>query len=301
MGIPRLRVAGETVAVDGSLLMGIVNASLDSFSDGGRYPSLEDRLALAERLIGEGADFVDVGGQSLIRGEPETPAEQEAALVVPIIRWIAEHHPSVWISVDTYKPPVARAAVAAGAHLVNDVSGLLHPEMASICADSGAALVVTHMDSRPKELLDAPVAYDDIVGAAHRFFAATLDRVAGLGLDPEAVVLDPGVDLAKTPAQTIEVLRRVDELTDLGRPLLLALSRKDFVGALLRKRPLGRDAGSLAALALAAAPPGRIFRVHDVAASRDALTVVDGLTGRSAVPADYWLPVELRREPGGRP
>lgn len=296
MGCPTLRVAGSTLELDGSLLMGVVNASPDSFSDGGRYRGFDDQAALATRLIAEGADIVDVGGQSLIRGVPETPADEEAALVVPLVSWMARNHPSTLISVDTYKPSVADAAVAAGAHLVNDVSGLRNPEITSICARSGAALVIAHMGSRPKALLAAPIHYDDIVASVLQFFQEKLRQVEELGVPPEAVVLDPGPDLAKTPAQTVAVLRRVDEFRGLGRPLLLALSRKDFLGAILQKRPLGRDAGTMAAVALAAVTAGNIFRVHDVAAAADVLKVVDALTGRSELPADYWLPMELRRE-----
>ncbi|MDA8286556.1 MAG: dihydropteroate synthase [Actinomycetota bacterium] len=294
---PTLRIAGATVEVRSSLLMGVVNASLDSFSDGGRYRTVEDRVALAGRLVAEGAAIVDVGGQSLIRGEPELAPEAEISLVVPVIEGVARRWPDVWISVDTYKPPVAEAALAAGAHLVNDVSGLRHPEMASVCARAGASLVIAHMDGRPKELLAAPVRYDDIVEAVHRALRAKLDQAVAMGVDPEAIVLDPGPDLAKTPAQTVALLRRVDDLRDLGRPLLLPLSRKDFLGAILQRRPLGRDAGTLAAVALAAVVPGNIFRVHDVGAAADVVAVVDALTGRVELPPDYWLPPELRREP----
>ncbi|MHB1928595.1 MAG: dihydropteroate synthase [Acidimicrobiales bacterium] len=297
MDAPTLRIAGSTVELRSSLLMGVVNASPDSFSDGGRYPTVEDRVALAGRLIAAGAHIVDVGGQSLVRGEPELAPDEEARRVVPVIEGIARRWPEAWISVDTYKPAVAEEALAAGAHLVNDVSGLMHPEMASICARAGAALVVAHMDSRPKQLLAQPIHYDDIVDAVRRSLRAKLDQAVAMGVHPDAVILDPGPDLAKTPAQTIAVLRRVDELRDAGRPLLLPLSRKDFLGAILQRRPLGRDAGTLAAVALAAVAPGNIFRVHDVAAAADVLAVVDALTGRVELPVDYWLAPELRREP----
>ena len=294
---PTLRFAKQNIQVSGSLLMGVVNASVNSFSDAGQYRTLNDRVDLADRLIAEGADIIDVGGQSLVSGEPETPAEDEIALVVPIVSSIADRHPEVLISVDTYKPQVAEAAVEAGAAIVNDVSGLLYPDLARVCAASGSALVISHTRNKPKERLVEAIAYDDVVADVLLFLSEKMDQATNLGVPMDALILDPGPDFAKTPAQTIEVIRRVEELRRFGRPLLLALSRKDFLGAIVEKTPRGRDAGTMAAIAMVAATPGNIFRVHDVAACRDVLKVVDVLSGRVDVPDDYRLPEELRREP----
>lgn len=294
---PVLRLGDRRLTVDGTLVMGVVNASADSFSDGGHHGDLDARVALAAELIAEGADIIDVGGQSAITGVPETDAEVEAGLVVPVIQAIHGTWPDVLISVDTYKPLVAGQAVAAGAAIVNDVSGLLYPDVARTCAERGAALVIMHTRSLPKVRLVDPAFYEDVVADVVAFLQEKVAEAMALGVPEEALILDPGPDFAKTPAQTIEVLRHLDEVRTLGRPLLLALSRKDFIGAILQKPPRQRLAGTMAAIAHATAEPGGIVRVHDVAATRDVLAVVDALQGRTEVSADYELPMSLRREP----
>jgi dihydropteroate synthase len=263
--------------------MGVVNANPDSFSGSG---SLED---VAD------ADIVDVGGESAITGRPAVAVEEEIGRVVPVIERLAAEGRVV--SVDTYKPPVAEAAVAAGAAIVNDVSGLRDPALADVCARTGAGLVVMHTRAAPKVRMQDPAAYDDVVADVAGFLrervAVALDR----GVAPEQVMLDPGPDFAKTPAQTIAVLRRLDVLHELGFPLLLAISRKDFIGALTRRRPRERGAGTLAALAFGADAGAHVFRLHDVAAARDFLKVRAALRGEEEVARDLALPDELRHEP----
>ena len=293
---PALRIGERVLSVDGTLVMGVVNASPDSFSDAGRYRTLDDRVALAADLVAEGADIIDVGGQSGITGVPEVEPAEEATRVVPVIEAIHQRFPDVLISVDTYKPLVVEAALAAGASMVNDVSGLLYPEVAGLCAEAGAALVVMHTRSRPKQRLVDPAFYDDVVADVVGFLEERIAAAGSAGLAEEGIVVDPGPDFAKTPAQTVDVLRSLDAVRALGRPLLLALSRKDFLGAILRKPPRQRLAGTMAAVAHIAAVPGNIVRVHDVAATRDVLAVVDVLTGRADIDPDYELPMSLRRE-----
>lgn len=290
-----LRLPSDTLELDGNLVMGIVNASSNSFSDAGQYRTLADRLDLAGRLIREGANVIDVGGQSLVGDEPEETST-EIALVEPVIGWIAAEYPSVHISIDTYKPEVARAALDAGATIVNDVSGLLYPEIAEICADSGAALAISHMERRPNQKVVAPVHHQDVAADVCTFLARRIDLAVSLGVPFESIILDPGPDLAKTPAQTVHVLRHIDHVRKLGRPLLLALSRKDFIGAITLRTPRNRDAGTMAAVALTAQFPGNIFRVHDVKSTVDVLKVVDVLSGRVDIPADFELPDEIRIE-----
>jgi dihydropteroate synthase len=302
MAGPTLRIGDRTRTVEATLVMGVVNASPDSFSDGGRFQSVEDRLALADALVEEGADIVDVGGQSGITGVPEVDAAEELDRVVPIIAGIRERHPELLISVDTYKPPVVEASIAAGASIVNDVSGLLYPDVARICAATGTALVLMHTRARPKQRMVDPTFYGGggaggVAADVHAFLAEKLDEAIALGVPRDALILDPGPDFAKTPAQTIEVVRHLDEFRSFGRPILLALSRKDFIGAILQKPPLQRLAGTMAAIAHVAAVPGNIVRVHDVAATRDVLAVIDVLAGRQRVADDYELPMSLRREP----
>jgi dihydropteroate synthase len=275
-------------------LMGIVNATPDSFSDGGRHPTLEDRLELARTLLAAGADMIDVGGESGVTNRPPVAAEEEIERVGSLIERIAAD--GALVSVDTYKPAVAEAAIAAGAAIVNDVSGLRHPELADVCARSGAALVITHTRGAPKEkVLDHP--YEDVAAEVNGFLRERMALAQERGVAVEQIMLDPGPDFGKNPAQTIELLRGLHDLHALGRPLLLAVSRKDFVGALTERRPTERLAGTLAALAHGADAGAHVFRVHDVAAAADFLAVRAALRGERAVDADMRLAEELRREP----
>ena len=269
--------------------MGILNATPDSFSDGGLHP---DRLRYGRELVGQGADLLDIGGESGVTNRPPVPPAEEIERVVPLIERLAGE---TVVSVDTYKPAVARAAIEAGAAIVNDPSGLIEPEVADICADHGAALIITHTRARPKQKLHRPH-YDDVIEDVKRFFAEKLELVRERGVRDDRIMLCPGPDLGKDPAQTIELLRRLDEVAALGYPLLLALSRKDFIGALTNRRPRERLAGTLAAVAHGVAHGGRVLRVHDVAEVRDFLTVRAALEGDLEIADDLLLADELRWE-----
>lgn len=277
-------------------LMGIVNATPDSFSDGGRYRTLEAQVARATELLEAGADVIDIGGESGVTNRPPVAPEEEIARVVPLIERVAGELGAL-VSVDTYKPPVAEAAIAAGARIVNDVSGLRDPALADVCARTGAALVLMHTRARPKEkLLDPSMdgrMADDVVAFLRERVALATAR----GVDREQLIVDPGPDFGKTPAQTVEVLRRLDDVLALGRPVLLAISRKDFIGVITGRRPRERLAGTLAALAWGADAGGHIFRVHDVREAREFLAVRDVLRGACELPADARLADELRRDP----
>lgn len=281
--------------------MGVVNASPESFSDAGRYDTLQRQLELAGQLVDRGADIVDVGGQSAITGRPEMSAEDEVGRVAPIVEWLCAHRPETLISVDTYKPRVVDEVLRAGAHIINDVSGLRSPQVAELCADAGAGLVIMHTKARPKERMQDPNAYQDVTAEVRDFLARKIEEAQALGVRRESIILDPGPDFAKTPHQTIALLRRIDELRAFGRPLLLALSRKDFLGAILQRPPLGREAGTLAAIAYLAAVPGSIVRVHNVEATLDTLQTIDVLSGRREIPVDYVLPEDIRQERHGSP
>jgi dihydropteroate synthase len=293
--VPPLVVRGRALDLTEPLLMGIVNASPDSFSDGGSHPSTEARVRLAAELYDQGANIVDVGGQSGITGVPEVPVDDELARVLPVVAGIHDAVPGAVVSVDTYRPAVVEAVLAAGAAIVNDVSGLLHPEVADLCAAAGAGLVVMHTRARPKHKLLDPLLYDDVTADVVGFLRDRVELAVRRGVDPEAVIVDPGPDFAKTPAQTVEVLRRLGEVRALGHPLLLALSRKDFIGAVTGRPPRARLGGTLAAVG-ALAGPGTILRVHDVDAVRDYLAVAAVLAGRVELPGDARLADELRRE-----
>lgn len=274
--------------------MGILNATPDSFSDPGAGRDLPGRVARGLKLLGEGADMLDVGGESGVTNRPPVDAQEEIERVAPLIASLTAHRAVV--SVDTYKPAVAQAALDAGAVLVNDPSGLIDPDVAALCAASGAALVVTHTRARPKQKLVRP-RYGDVVEDVKRLLAERLEVALAAGVPADRLLVCPGPDLGKDPAQTIELLRRLDELHTLGFPILLAVSRKDFVGALTARPPQARLAGTLAAVGHGTDRGAQVVRVHDVAATRDFLAVRGALRGPLPVPADLALAEDLRREP----
>jgi dihydropteroate synthase len=268
--------------------MGIVNATPDSFSDAGELRDLDARLERARALVAAGAAVIDVGGETASGLAPAVAAAEEAARVVPAIERIAAEL-DVVVSVDTHKPAVAEAAVAAGAHLVNDVSGLRDPSMAALCARTGAGLVIMHTGVEPKGTLLDPGHYDDVVGDVRGFLAARMALAVDEGVAPEQLLLDPGPDFAKTPAQTVAVLRRLDVLRALGRPLLLPVSRKDFLGAITGRPARERGAATLAAIGWAADAGAAMLRVHDVAAAADFLAVRAVLHGDRELATDAGL------------
>ncbi|HET9073915.1 MAG TPA: dihydropteroate synthase [Solirubrobacteraceae bacterium] len=275
-------------------LMGIVNATPDSFSDQGLEKTLEARVALARELIDAGASVIDIGGESGTTDRPAVAVQEEIARVVPVIEAVSAL--GVVISVDTYKPAVAAAAIAAGAAIVNDVSALRDPELADVCAETGAGLVLMHTRAEPKHRLHDR-AYDDRMAADVRLLLGELMETAlARGVAAEQIMLDPGPDFAKTPYQTVEAMRAVSELHALGRPLLAAISRKDFIGALTRRKPRERLAGTLATLGFVTEAGLHMARIHDVAAAADFLAVWEVLHGRVEVAPDLTLADDLRRQ-----
>jgi dihydropteroate synthase len=278
-----LRLRDRTVTVEAGrpLVMGIVNANPDSFSDDVRDDTLERQVERAMSLVAEGADIVDIGGESGVTYNESTPAEHEIERVAPLVeRLVAD---GVTVSVDTWKPAVARAAIAAGAAMLNDVSGLRDPQMASLAAESGAALVLMHTRAEPKQA-SFPDYGGDVVGDVEAFLRERMAQARAAGVADEQLVLDPGPDFAKTPEETVAVLRALPRLHALGRPLLLAISRKYFLGAITGRPPAERLASTLAAAAWAVDAGAAILRVHDVAEVRDLLAVKAVLDGRADLP-----------------
>jgi dihydropteroate synthase len=276
------------------LVMGILNASPESFYDGGRRGGLEAFVEHGHRLLEQGADLIDVGGQSGVTNRPAVSIDEEIERVAPVVGRVAGELGAV-VSVDTYRAAVARAAIDAGAVMVNDPSGLSEAETARVCASTGAALVVTHTRARPKQKLRNP-RYADVTEDVKRFLHARLQMARSAGIDDDRLLVCPGPDLGKEPAQTIELLRRLDELSDLAAPILLSVSRKDFVGALLGQPPRERLAGTLAAVAHGVARGARMLRVHDVAEVRDFLAVSEALRGNVEVQGGLHLENQLRWE-----
>jgi dihydropteroate synthase len=294
----QLRTTRGTLELGGRpLLMGIVNASPDSFSDAGIARTLEEQVELASSLLDAGAEIIDVGGESGVTNRPPVEPHEEIERVVPLIERVAGELDAA-VSVDTYKPAVAHAAISAGAAIVNDVSGLRDPALADVCAATGAGLVVMHTRAEPKQkLLDR--SFDGrIVADVESFLRERMDVAMSRGVAFEQLLLDPGPDFGKTPSQTVEVLRDLDDLHAIGRPLLLAVSRKDFVGAITRRAPRERVGGTLAAIAYGVDAGAHVLRVHDVATTADFLAVRAVLSGEADVEASLRLVDELRWDQG---
>jgi dihydropteroate synthase len=263
------------------LVMGIVNAGPDSFSDTVRRTTLDAQVRHALELVADGADLIDVGAESGVTYNEPSAAAVESTRVVPLVeRLVAE---GLAVSVDTFKPEVAREALAAGAAIINDVSGLRDLALADEVARAGAALVVLHTRSAPKEER-FPDYGGDVAGDVRAFLAQRLELARSRGVDPEALVVDPGPDFAKTPAESVEVLRALAGLHELGRPILLAVSRKYVLGAITGRPPGERLAATLAAVGHGVAAGAAIVRVHDVAATVDYLRTLRVLAGEEELP-----------------
>ena len=289
--------AGELELGGRPWLMGIVNATPDSFSDAGLNQTLDERVALARSLLEAGAQLIDIGGESGVTNRPPVAPDEEIARVVPLIERVTAEL-GARVSIDTYKPAVARAAIAAGAVIVNDVSGLLDPGLADVCAQTGAALVVMHTRVAPKRKLADPSYDGPVVADVRTFLAQRIKLATSRGVAFEQLLLDPGPDFAKTPAQTVDVLRALDALHAFGRPVLLAVSRKDFVGAITGRAPRDRLAGTLAAIGHGVQAGAHILRVHEVQAVADFLAVQAALASELDVDPELRLADELRWDQG---
>jgi dihydropteroate synthase len=258
-------------------LMGVVNVTPDSFSDGGLYLDREAAIAHGRELAAAGAEILDVGGESTRPGAAPVDAEEELRRVVPVIRGLSDVDCD--ISVDTSKAAIAAAALEAGATIVNDVTALRgDSEMAGICAERGATVVLMHMLGEPRTMQDDP-RYDDVVAEVKAFLARRLRAAVAAGIDEERIWLDPGIGFGKTAAHNMELLRRLGELRELGRPLVIGTSRKSFIGKVDGSAAGERIGGTIASSVLAAAEGADVLRVHDVAEVRQALTVAAAILG----------------------
>ncbi len=251
-------------------LMGIVNVTPDSFSDGGRFFDVEAAVAHGLELAAAGADILDIGGESTRPGSDPVPLEEELRRVIPVVTRLAQQT-KVPLSVDTTKAEVARRAVEAGAVIVNDVSGLRFDErMPEVCRDARAGVICMHMQGTPKTMQRNPH-YTDVVEDVRRFFTERLDWLESRGIGREQVVLDPGIGFGKTAAHNLQLLSHISVFRELGRPVLIGHSRKRFLGQLLGRKVDERNSGTLGVAIAAAMQSVDILRVHDVQATRDAL------------------------------
>ena len=277
-GGPRALVLGQTTwpLSQRTRVMGILNVTPDSFSDGGLYCEPERALARAEAMLAEGADLIDVGGQSSRPGSEPVPAAEEQARVVPVVREIVRRH-DVLVSVDTYRTAVAAAALDAGAVMVNDVSALrFDPDMAPLLAERNAAVVLMHMQGTPRTMQQAPV-YRHVIDDVYGFLSERLQVAMQAGIKRQHIVLDPGFGFGKTVAHNLDLLRGLDHLGALGQPLLVGTSRKSFLGRVLQRPVDDRLGGSLASALWAAQRGAALVRVHDVGATVQALALLEGL------------------------
>ena len=269
--VPQLDCAGRILRLDRPQVMGIVNVTPDSFSDGGAHADVESAVAHGLRLAAEGADLLDVGGESTRPGAAAVTLEDEIARVVPVIERLVRET-SLPVSVDTSKPAVMRAAVAAGAGMINDVRALRAEGALDAAAALGVPVVLMHMLGEPRTMQDAPD-YDDVVADVHRFLAERIFAAEMAGIPKQRLVVDPGFGFGKTSAHNLRLLRQLARFTDLGVPVLAGLSRKRTLGELTGREVDARVHASVAAAVLAAEYGARLIRVHDVAPTVDALKV----------------------------
>ncbi len=262
------------------LVMGVVNVTPDSFSDGGLYLDPAQAIAHARRLTDEGADLLDVGGESSRPGAQGVTADEELRRILPVLRALRDA--PVPVAVDTVKPEVMHAALAEGAALINDINALRAPGALEAVAATDAGVCLMHMQGEPRTMQKAP-RYGDVVADVGAFLRERASAAEAAGVARERIVLDPGFGFGKTAAHNLELLRRLREIASIGYPLLAGLSRKSTLGAITGRAPGERAAASVAAALLAVEGGARIVRVHDVAATKDALAVWSAV--RAGVPA----------------
>lgn len=257
-------------------VMAVINRTPDSFFDQGATFALDRAVEASLRAAEQGADWVDIGGVPFGRG-PVVSTQEEIDRVAPVVEQVAQRS-DVVISVDTNKAAVAAAAIEAGAAVINDTSGLADPDMASVIAKTSAHVVVTHSVGPPRA--EKPAAhFDDVVAEVRAFLVERVARATAQGIPRERIIIDPGHDLDKNTLHSLEITRRLDEIADIGLPLLAAVSNKDFVGEVLDREKKDRLSGSLAAMVMCAERGARILRMHDVAASVDAARMVEAVMG----------------------
>jgi len=255
------------------LIMGVLNLTPDSFSDGSSYRSIQDAVAAAEKMVIDGADIIDIGGESTRPGAAPVSAREELERVMPVIGALAGRL-DVPISIDTWKAEVAAAAINAGAEIVNDISAMtFDPVMAETVAEKGAAVVLMHSRGKPAEM-QSDTGYPDIVTEVMTFLEGRIKAALSAGIDEERIVVDPGIGFGKSAAGNMEIIRRLREFESLNRPVLIGTSRKSFIGTVLGREVSERVFGTAATVTVSLMNGASIFRVHDVMAMRDTVDMV---------------------------
>jgi dihydropteroate synthase len=278
-------MAGEATRQLTVRLMGVVNVTPDSFSDGGLYLDADAAIEHGEELVRDGADILDVGGESTRPGAAAVDEATERSRTEPVVAALATAGHEV--SIDTSKLAVAEAGLDAGAAIVNDVTALgVAPEIAALCAERGAGLVLMHMQGTPRTMQESPV-YDDVVDDVKAFLAERLELALSMGVEEERVWLDPGIGFGKTLEHNLELLRRLGELRELGRPLVVGTSRKSFIGKIDGSAVDDRIGGTIASSVLAAAEGAEVLRVHDVAEAHQAAAVAAAILDPAGETGNY--------------
>jgi dihydropteroate synthase len=255
------------------VLMGVLNVTPDSFSDGGEFFGVEPAVAQAEKMFDEGAQVIDVGGESTRPGSNPVSPEEELRRVLPVIQGMLSARPNSIVSIDTYRSSIAEAALDAGARAVNDVTALGDPRMAGLMAERGCPIILMHMLGEPKSMQQHP-RYKDVVREVRDFLAERAQQAIRAGVEVENIILDPGIGFGKTLEHNLKLLKRLDSLVELGFPVLVGVSRKSFLGKITGSEdPKSRLFGTVAANVLAYERGASVFRVHDVRANKEALAV----------------------------
>ena len=258
-----------------TLIMGILNVTPDSFSDGGLFDTFDAAVAHAKQMVSDGADIIDIGGESSRPGSEPLSEKEELARILPIVTRLLQEL-SVPISIDTYKPHVADVCLKAGAHLINDITGLTNQKMRTVVADHAVPVVMMHMRGTPKNMQQNPI-YQDVLGEINTFFQTQISLAQKAGI--HQIIIDPGIGFGKTLEHNLQILRHLDVFTTLGHPLLVGPSRKSFIGTITGRPANERLEGTIAAMTVAIMNGANIVRVHDVKECKRAIQVVDAIRG----------------------
>ncbi|OCG11525.1 dihydropteroate synthase [Gilliamella apicola] len=262
-------------------VMGIVNMTPDSFSDGGNYNNLDDAMRRVDSMIQAGASFIDVGGESTRPGAAEVSVEEELDRVIPLVEKIARYF-DVWISVDTSKPQVITESAKAGAHLINDIRALTEPGAIEAAAKTQLPVCIMHMQGDPKTMQNAPHYQQDIYQEVDKFFTQHINRCINAGIERQKIILDPGFGFGKTLQHNYRLLAKLKNFHHFGLPLLVGMSRKSMIGQVLNVPPQERMIGSVSCAVIAAMQSAQIIRVHDVKETFDALRIVQATLAEQA-------------------
>lgn len=278
----KIQTATKTLELDRPHVMGILNTTPDSFSDGGRYTTLDKALERAEKMIAAGVSIIDIGGESTRPGAPDVMLEEELQRVIPVVKAIRERNPAVWISVDTSKAEVMRQSVAAGADLINDIRSLTEPGALEVAAEANVPVCIMHMQGQPKTMQNAPQ-YDDVLADVEAFLVERMAVCEAAGIARENIILDPGFGFGKSIEHNYHLLANLEQFHRFGLPVLAGMSRKSMIFKLLDKQPADCMVASVTCASIAAMKGAQIIRVHDVEETLEAMTIIQTMNKNRAL------------------